>query len=108
MPHQDLRAGDACPKCPKGTLYRCLPAIIIRIFGEAPLQAKRWELERLRCSACGTVFTARSPEEAQGPKYDETAASMMALLRYGSGMPLHRLESLQKDLQTPVPASTQW
>jgi len=33
---------------------------------------------------------------------------MMALLRYGAGMPLHRLDQLQDDLGTPVPASTQW
>lgn len=33
---------------------------------------------------------------------------MMVLLRYGSGMPLNRLDHLQRDLGTPVPASTQW
>jgi hypothetical protein len=33
---------------------------------------------------------------------------MMGLLRYGAGMPLHRLDRLQRNLQTPVPASTQW
>jgi len=33
---------------------------------------------------------------------------MMALLRYGAGMPLHRLDRLQRNLETPVPASTQW
>jgi hypothetical protein len=108
VPHQDLRVGDHCPVCPKGTLYRIAPEVVIRIFGQAPLHAKRWELERLRCSACGTLFTARPPEEAQGSKYDETAISIMALLRYGSGMPIHRLAHLQKNLQTPVPASTQW
>jgi hypothetical protein len=54
------------------------------------------------------VYTARAPEQAQGSKYDETAASMMALLRYGTGMPFHRLDHLQRDLKTPVPSSTQW
>jgi hypothetical protein len=33
---------------------------------------------------------------------------MIALLKYGSGMPFHRLERLQADLQMPLPASTQW
>ena len=32
----------------------------------------------------------------------------MALLRYGAGMPLNRLAHLQSNMQTPVPASTQW
>jgi hypothetical protein len=33
---------------------------------------------------------------------------MMALLRYGAGMPGNRLDHLQRDLETPVPSSTQW
>jgi hypothetical protein len=33
---------------------------------------------------------------------------MIALLRYRAGMPHHRLEQLQEDLDVPVPASTQW
>jgi len=46
--------------------------------------------------------------EAQGSKYDERAAAIMALLRYRVGTPLHRLDRLQRNLETPVPASTQW
>jgi hypothetical protein len=33
---------------------------------------------------------------------------MIALLRYGTGVPLHRLDRLQRHLEIPVPASTQW
>jgi len=33
---------------------------------------------------------------------------MMAVLRFGTGVPHHRLDGLQDNLQTPVPASTQW
>ncbi|MGC9159757.1 MAG: IS66 family transposase, partial [Terracidiphilus sp.] len=40
--------------------------------------------------------------------YDATAASMIALLKYGSGLPFHRLQGLQGNLGTPLPASTQW
>ena len=36
-------------------------------------------------------------------KYDETAASMIALLRYGSGFPWYRLEGLQENLGIPLP-----
>lgn len=54
------------------------------------------------------MFTAQAPVEAQGPKYDESAAAMMAILRYGAGVPLNRLERLQGNLKTPVPSSTQW
>jgi hypothetical protein len=33
---------------------------------------------------------------------------MMVLLRYGTGLPLHRLDRLQQSLGAPLPASTQW
>lgn len=107
--HDGVQAGDTCPDCAHGKLY-CLrePECIVRIIGQAPLAALKWELDRYRCGGCGCVFTARAPAEAQGPKYDERAVAMMALLRYGAGMPLNRLDRLQRNLETPVPASTQW
>ena len=44
-----------------------------------------------------------------GPeKYDETAAAMIAQLKYGSGTPFHRLEKLEALLGIPLPAATQW
>jgi transposase len=64
-------------------------------------------LERLRCHLCGTVYTAAAPEGVSQKKYDETAASMIALLRYGSGFPWNRLEGLQENLGVPLPAATQ-
>jgi len=33
---------------------------------------------------------------------------MVALLKYGSGLPFNRLEKLQESLGVPLPASTQW
>jgi len=33
---------------------------------------------------------------------------MIALCRYGAGLPHHRLERLQRNLQTPIASSTQW
>jgi hypothetical protein len=47
------------------------------------------------------------PEEADEEKYDETAASMIALMRYGSGFPSYRLEGLQENMGIPLPAATQ-
>lgn len=109
VPHETLHAGACCPRCRRGTLYRLAkPAWYLRIFGQAPLFAICWDCERTRCGACGEVFTATPPEEATGPKYAESAASMMALLRYGMGLPLYRLGRLQKCLGVPVPVSTQW
>ncbi len=109
VPHETLRAGDPCPKCPKGKVYaQPTPRRIVRIRGQAPLGATVYELERLRCNLCGEVFTAKAPEGIGKEKYDAKAASMIALLKYGSGLPFNRLAGLQGNLGIPLPPSTQW
>jgi transposase len=67
-----------------------------------------YELERLRCNACGQVFTAEELEGVGPEKYDETASAMIAQLKYGSGVPFHRLERMEELLGIPMPAATQW
>ncbi len=101
--------GERCPSCTSGKLYEFKdPARFLRIFGQPLLSATCWDCQRLRCSGCGSVHTAKAPAEAQGPKFDETAAAMIALGRYGVGLPHNRLERLQKNLKLPIPSSTQW
>ena len=107
--HGSMKPGQRCPKCEKGKIYRIKePAVVVRITGQAPLQATVYEMERWRCNLCGEVFTAEAPEGVGPAKYDEAASSMVGLLRYGTGTPFHRLERLQKSLGIPLPASTQW
>jgi transposase len=107
--HAELKVGERCPLCEHGNLYMLEePARILRILGQPLLAAHCWDCQRLRCSGCGHVFTAQAPAEAQGPKFDETAVAMIGLCRYGMGLPLHRLERLQRNLQTPLSSSTQW
>ncbi len=107
--HQQLTHGDRCPECRKGNVYgQKEPKVLVRIVGQAPLAATVYSLERLRCGACGQVFTAQEPEGVGPEKYDETSAAMIAQLKYGSGMPFHRLEKLEAQLGIPLPAATQW
>ena len=77
-------------------------------MGQAPLQATVYRLQRLRCHLCGKLFTASAPEDVGEEKYDHTVASMIGLLKYGSGLPFNRLQRLQADYQIPLAASTQW
>lgn len=71
--HQSLKHGDRCPECGKGNVYgQKEPKVLVRIVGQAPLAATVYSLERLRCGACGQVFTAREPEGVGPEKYDET------------------------------------
>ena len=107
--HATLKSGDRCPKCRKGKVYAmATPGVLVRLVGQAPLAATVYELEKLRCNLCGEVFTAEAPTRAGPDKYDATAASMIALLKYGSGLPFYRLQGLQRNLGIPLPASTQW
>ena len=108
VPHESLRHKDLCPECEDGTLYRQEPHRLIRLRGQAPISATLLELEKLRCGLCGKVFTAAPPAEAGEKKYDETSASMIALLKYGSGLPFNRLKGLEGNFGIPLPASTQW
>jgi hypothetical protein len=54
------------------------------------------------------VFTAPEPEGVGPDRYDETALAMVAELKYGSGMPFHRIENLEERLGVPLPSATQW
>jgi transposase len=111
VPHATLKHGDPCPEpgC-DGRLYRQRqePALLVRVTGVAPLQAQVYELERLRCGLCGTVFTADPPAGVGSAKYDDSAAAMIALLKYGCGLPFHRIARLEQALAIPLPATTQW
>ena len=109
VPHESLQPGDPCPKCVDGTVYETgRPGVLVRLVGQAPLRALVYYLQKLRCNLCGTVFTAQTPEGVGTEKYDATAGSMIALLKYGTGIPFHRAEKLQDSLGIPLPASTQW
>jgi transposase len=107
--HESLQPGDCCPDCENGTLYETnRPGVLIRIVGQAPVEAKVYKLQKLRCNLCGKLFTAAVPEGIGKDKYDATVPVMIALLKYGSGLPFNRLAGLQGHLGIPLPASTQW
>ena len=58
--------------------------MLVRIAGQAPLTATVYSLERMRCGACGQVFTAQEPEGVGPEKIrrdrgsDDRANSRMA------------------------------
>lgn len=108
VPLNELKPGDACPECDTGTLYEQTPGKIVRITGQPMVAAKIYELEKLRCGLCGKIFTAERPEEAGDDKYDASAGSIIALMKYGTGMPFYRMAKLQDGFGVPLPKSTQW
>lgn len=104
-----LAHGDGCPECARGHVYlQRQPKTLVRVVGHPPVEATVYEMERLRCNACGQVFTAESPEDIGTEKYDATAVAMIAQLKYGAGMPFTRQERMQVQMGIPLPAATQW
>ena len=105
--HEELAAGERCPACGRGRLYRLPPGVEMRLDGNALLSAVRYELEKLRCSACGQIFTASVPAGAGPEKYTARARAVLALARYYLGLPWYRLEGFQALVGVPVPEATQ-
>jgi hypothetical protein len=108
VPHVELQRGAACPCCQKGKVYPAPPSELVRVRGMAPLAATIYECDRLRCNLCGEVYTAETPPGVGDAKYDETASSMIGLLKYGTGTPFNRIEKLEAGFGIPLPAATQW
>jgi len=111
--HSQLKPGDPCPECDKGKVYQWQPGVFLYISGRPPVQATVYRLEKLRCNLCGMIFQAELPDhlvEVGGTSkhFDESAKSIIGILRYGSGFPMTRLAALQKSLGVPLPQSTQW
>jgi transposase len=106
--HEELAVGQRCPVCGQGNLYELPAGVEIRLDGNALLSAMRYELEKLRCSACGAIFPAGLPEGVGEEKYSARARAVLAVSRYYLGVPGYRLQGYQAMLGVPVPDATQW
>ena len=107
--HPTLKPKDRCPECLKGKVYPVKEGrSLVRIVGRPPLEATVYQLETFRCNLCDAVFTPPAPPEAGPDKYDYTAASMIALLKYGTGFPFNRQQQLENYFGIPLPAATAW
>ena len=106
--HPELKAGDPCPGCARGKLRELDPSPWVYVQAQPPITATIYECQRLRCNACGKVFAAPAPAHVAQRKYDRSVGVLIALLKYGSGMPFARLENLERMAGIPLPASVQW
>ena len=106
--HDHLHSGDRCPACARGRLYTMPPLVRLRFRGQPLVAVTRYELERLRCSACGMLFVAHLPAEVSPERYDTSLKVILAMAHYHLGLPFNRLESFQQMLGQPLPDATQW
>jgi transposase len=104
---EELAVGERCRACGRGTLYRLPPGVEMGLDGQALVAAVRYELEKVRCSACGQGFTAAIPAAAGTDKYTARARAILALARYYLGLPWYRLEGVQALVGVPVADATQ-
>jgi transposase len=109
VPHESLQEGEECPKCRRGKLRRQKqPARTVTLTAQPPVAAVIHEMERLRCDTCGAIYTAKAPSEVIHGKFDPSVGVLVGMMRYGSGMPSHRLARFQESVGVPLPASVQW
>jgi hypothetical protein len=106
--HESLSKGQSCPDCGKGTLYEYRPSIVMTFNGQAPVSATKHECQRLRCSACGKIYSPIILAHLQEYKWDQSVAVSLAIMHYWMGLPFYRLERFQKMIGAPLPKSTQW
>jgi len=109
VPHETLQAGDPCPLLCPGSVYKLTdPGIVIRLKGSPIATGEKYLLEKLRCGTCNAIFTAELPEAAGEYKYDDDLYAILPLLKYGMGLPLLRIETMQRWLGMPLPDATIW
>ncbi|MGB5831484.1 MAG: IS66 family transposase, partial [Thiohalocapsa sp.] len=106
--HDHLASGNRCPACERGKLYPMAPLVRLRFSGQPLVAVTRYDLERLRCNACGALFVAHLPPAVSPERYDTRLKVLLAVAHYHRGLPFHRIEALQQMLGLPLPDATQW
>jgi hypothetical protein len=105
--HPDLSPGDACPEC-NHRLRDYRRRDHIHLTGSPTITCTCYERQVLRCTGCGTTFTAPLPDGVGEEKFDATADAAIAVDKYGLGRPFHRTAKSQAWHGVPLSESTQW
>lgn len=106
--HDQYQAGDRCPQCAHGRLHPSRPLVRLRFTGQPLAKVTHYELEQLRCGACGALFVAQMPPGAGQETYDVSLKVNLAVAHYHLGLPFKRIESFQNLVGMPLPDATQW
>jgi len=113
LSHSTLKIGDICPQCkdckPPGKLGGYQSGRFVLLSGQPLVSGTRYEVEKLRCHLCSTIYTADIPLEFKNaPKYDASAKSAIAISHYYMGLPFHRIQTIQANQGVPLPDATQF
>src|SRR5215475_4222269 len=105
--HRELQSGHDCPDliC-EGRVYRVLrPHQFTQFTGQPAITVTIYEQEVMRCNDCGKEYEAPLPEGVIPKRYDETADTAMAIIKYGLATPYNRSAALQRDCGMPLSES---
>lgn len=105
-----LSPGEVCPaEACGGRLYEMSePGVVIRVIGAPLANAKRYNLQKLRCAICEIIYTAPLPDGVGDKKYAASFVAMLMINKYFMSVPLYRQDRLQDYLGMPLPTGTQW
>ena len=60
--HSQFKVGQKCPACDQGQLYDTgRPLVLLYLQAQPIIAGTVFELEKLRCAACGQLFSATPP-----------------------------------------------
>src|SRR5215471_8992949 len=105
--HRELQSGHDCPdlRC-EGRVYPVLrPHQFTQFTGQPAITVTIYEQEVMRCNDCGKEYEAPLPEGVSPKRYDETADTAMAIIKYGLATPYNRSAALQRDCGMPLSES---
>lgn len=113
LPHPTLSVGSACPHCAAcntvARLGKDEPKVIVRLEGSPLITGTRFVAPTYRCTLCLARFYTPVPDSIKNaPKYAPSCASTLAIARYSSGNPMHRIEQDQAMHGIPMKDATQW
>lgn len=104
--------GQPCPCCKESKLYSIASNETHRFLSSPEIIAMVLEIQRSRCTSCGTVFGAELPTELLKEqcigKFTAAAAAEIIFTKYGAGIPNARLSTIQGYHDTPIADSTMW
>ena len=104
--HRDLKPGDPCPGDCEGRLYSLKPSVFVSLEGYPLVGARKFFLQRLRCSLCGLVQTALPDQPLR--RHTSRAKAVLAVSKYFMGMPYYRTEKFLRMAGVPLSDATQW
>ena len=76
--------------------------------GRAPLAAKRWDCQELRCGGCGQAFTAKTAPRDVQSRVQRVGRHMITVLRFGLSGPRTIPRPPAGGAGTPIPDAMQW